>query len=80
MFNEEANILAQRHINFLCLYRKFKCRAPGHSVEAFIQYLDGEVKKWFKSFLNDSITTWEEMENFFFAEMAREERSWIHSY
>ena len=31
----------------------------------FVQSLDGEARKWFKSLANNAITTWEEMGNFF---------------
>jgi len=31
----------------------------------FVQSLDGEAIKWFKALPNASITTWEELENYF---------------
>ena len=31
----------------------------------FVQSLDGEAWKWFKSLANHTVKTWEEMENFF---------------
>jgi len=31
----------------------------------FVQYLDGEARKWFKSLPNASFPTWEELENSF---------------
>ena len=31
----------------------------------FVQYLDGEARKWFKGLPNNSISTWEEMESLF---------------
>lgn len=31
----------------------------------FVQSLDGEARKWFKALPNVSITTWEDMENYF---------------
>ena len=31
----------------------------------FFQSLDGEAQKWFKSLVDNTVTTWEEMENLF---------------
>lgn len=56
----------QRHIEILCAFVE-NLNVKHHDIllRLFVQYFDGKVKKWFKSLLNDSITTWEEMENSF---------------
>lgn len=70
MYNEESDVIAQRHIEILCAF------AGNQNVEhqdvvlrLYVQSLEEEVKKWFKSLPNASINTWEEIENSFLVEM-----------
>ena len=65
-FTGEDSNSAQKHIEDFCAF------AENVNVEhlyvvlrLFIQSLDGEARKWFKSLANNVVTTWEEMGNFF---------------
>lgn len=64
--NEETKITTQRQIDIFDAFLENQ-NVEHHDVvlRLFIQSLDGEVRKWFKSLPNNSITTQEEMENSF---------------
>jgi len=65
-YNEEFVITTQRHIELFCAFVE-NINVEHQDVVSilFIQYLEGEVGKSFKSFPNATINTWEEMENSF---------------
>lgn len=57
-FNGEDDISAQRHIEILCAFAEnMNVEHLDVVLRLFVQYLDGEEMKWFKSIPNASITT-----------------------
>lgn len=65
-FIGEDDISAQKHIDsFYPFAKNLSVENLDVILRLFVQSLDGEAKKWFKTLPNDSINTWEEMENAF---------------
>ena len=65
-FTGEDSTSAQRHIeNFCALAENVNVEHLDVVLRLFAQSLDGEARKWFKFLVNNAVTTWEEMENFF---------------
>ena len=57
---------AQRHIENLCAFAEnVNLEHLDVVLRLFVQSLEGEARKWFKSLANNTAHTWEEMENFF---------------
>ena len=64
--NGEDENTAQRHIETFCAFAEnLNVEQLDVVMRFFVQCLDGEARKWFKDLPNSSITTWEELENFF---------------
>ena len=65
-FSKEYNNFAQRHIETLCAFTEnVNVEHLDVVLRLFVQSLDGEARKWFKSLADHIVHTWEEMENFF---------------
>jgi len=65
-FNREGDTLAQRHIEAFCAFAEnLNVEHLDVVLRLFVQSLDGEPRKWFKSLLDASLATWEEIENYF---------------
>ena len=65
-FTGEDSTSTQRHIeNFRAFAKNVNVEHLDVVLRLFIQSLDGESQKWFKSLVNNTVTTWEEMENLF---------------
>ena len=65
-FNGENEIEDQNHLEVFCSFAEnFNVEHLDVVLRMFVQSLDGEARKWFKTLGNRSITTWEEMENYF---------------
>lgn len=65
-FNGEDGNNAQRHIKTFCASTEdLNVEQLDVVVRLFVQSLDGETRKWFKSLPDASIATWEKLENSF---------------
>ena len=65
-FIREDSTFVQRNIENLCAFaKKVNVEHLDVVLRLFIQSLDREARKWFKYISNNTITTWEEMENLF---------------
>jgi len=65
-FNGEDDNTSQRRIETFCAFVKnLNVEQLDVVMRLFVQSLNGEARKWFKSLPNASITTWEELENSF---------------
>ena len=65
-FTGEESTSAQKHIEDFCAFSEnVNVEHLDVVLRLFVQYLDGEARKWFKSLANNVVTTWEEMENSF---------------
>lgn len=61
-FNGEDKKTAKRHIETLCAFAKnINVKQLDLVLRLFVQSLDREAIKWFKSLPNASITIWEEL-------------------
>ena len=65
-FNAENEIDAQKHLEvFYAFAKNFNVEHLDVVLRLFVQSLDGEARKWFKTLVGRSITTWEIMEDTF---------------
>ena len=65
-FNGENEIDAQKHLETFCSFAdNFNVEHLDVVLRLFVQSLDGEAIKWFKTLGDRSITTWEGMEDTF---------------
>ena len=65
-FTREDEINAEKHLPVFCNFAEnMNVEHLDVVMRLFVQSLDGEVRKWFKGLPNDSINTWEELENKF---------------
>lgn len=65
-FNGEDENTAQRHIETFCAFvENLNVEQLDVVLRLFVQSLNGEARKWFRSLTNASITTWEELEKSF---------------
>ena len=65
-FTEEDSNSMQKHIENLCAFAEnVNVEHLDVVLRLFVQSLEGEARKWLKALTNNTIHTWEEMENFF---------------
>ena len=65
-FNGENEIDAQKHLEtFYSFVDNFNVENLDVVLRLFMQSLDGEARKWFKTLADHSVTTWEIMEDNF---------------
>ena len=65
-FTGENEIDAQKHLETFCSFaEKFNVEHLDVVLRLFVQSLDGEARKWFKTLGNRSVTTWDDMETTF---------------
>lgn len=65
-FNGEDDNTTQSHIEtFSAFAKNINVEHLDVAMKLFVQSLDGEARKWFKSLPDASITTWEKFENSF---------------
>ena len=61
-FTGEESSFAQNHLEDFCAFiENFNVEQLDVVLRLFVQYLDGEARKWFNTLGNRSITNWEEM-------------------
>lgn len=66
MFNGGDDTSVPSHIEaFFAFAQNLNVEHLDVVLRLFVQSLDGEIRKWFNSLLDASITTWEEMVNSF---------------
>ena len=65
-FNGENEIDAQKHLDTFCSFvENLNVEHLDVVLRLFVQSLDGEARKWFKTLGNRSVTTWDDMEKLF---------------
>ena len=65
-FSGEDSTSAQRHIENFCTFAEnVNVEHLDVVLRLFVQSLDGEARKWFKSLADNTVTSWEEMEILF---------------
>ena len=65
-FTGEDSTSAQRHIENFCVFAEnLNVENLDVVLRLFFQSLDGESQNWFKYLVDNTITSWEEMDNLF---------------
>ena len=65
-FSGENDTEAQKHVEIFCSFAEnFNVEHLDVVLRLFVQSLDGEARKWFKTLGAHSINTWEAMEDAF---------------
>jgi len=60
-FMGEHNSAVEKHIKDFCVFaEKFNVEHLDVVLRLLVQSLDGESGKWFKTLIDNSVTTWEE--------------------
>lgn len=68
-FIGEDDNSSQKHIEVFCAFAEnLNEEHLDVFLRLFVQYLDGEARKWFKTLPNASMNTWEELEKYFIQE------------
>ena len=71
-FNWENESDAQKHLEtFFSFAENFNVEHLDVVLRLFVQSLDGEAQKWFKTLASCSITTWDNMEDTFLRKWGR---------